>query len=412
MGGSGNGNNSTCNQVKEGIHVCHTHTCTCTCTSATTKGMGGNGSGNGNNSTCVGRQQSQSQETNYSHKSERRKKSHHKKKKPFDIQTHQKSSINLRMDFFKRRNGVVREAHGHVVSVGVSVSVVEPVDHVPHVNHVPHVPVDEYEFPALISTPLTLPRNQESTSNNLRPFLAVVNKSILEEATTLVDCDSDELHCVDDPIKAHAQKHGWFSSSSLPLGSSRETSEVHVVSDPIATEAVIQHNTDFSCELSVQNNDGNSTPLTQHFVNHSNLFQCSISDKIREKYRKRWLDIAHEATVREAQRSKDAAKKAADDKKAMAVSWHSALSPVVVVSNKQLDEVHAEKIASKLTPVSDTYIESNSRDTVSVLMGDHVTGESEELWWSGIFSGDVKLLEKMMRSGFEWSSLTLGEIFG
>jgi hypothetical protein len=250
----------------------------------------------------------------------------------------------------------------------------------------------------------------------LRPFLAVVNKAILEEATTLpnCDCDSDELHCVcvDDPIKAHAQKHGWFSSSSLPLGSSRETSEVHAISDPIATEAVIQHNTDFSCELSGQNNDGNSTPLTQHFVNHSNLFQCSISDKIREKYRKRWLDIAHEATVREAQRSKDAVKKAVDDKKAMAVSWHSALSPVVVVSNKQLDEVHAEKIASKLTPVSDTYIESNSRDTVSVLMGDHVAGESEELWWSGIFSGDVKLLEKMMRSGFEWSSLTLGEIFG
>jgi hypothetical protein len=143
------------------------------------------------------------------------------------------------------------------------------------------------------------------------------------------------------------------------------------------------------------------------------LFQHTVTDKIREKYRKRWLDIAREVTVRERQIREAARTEEAVGCVKESHSWHSALSPTVEVSNLQLTEALRHLADSERNERRDASsgVAAQCQDpmTMMMTMTELATQDTDTAWWGSLCSGDVTALQGMMARGFEWNSLTFGE---
>jgi hypothetical protein len=267
------------------------------------------------------------------------------------------------------------------------------------------------DFPTLSSSSSSsLPMNQHNATN----FLAIVRKSIRKESSEVLS----EVQV--DAMKSLARQ-GWYTSSSLLISNQQQQEQEqhkggHVVQSlslpPASSEVEL---VDDRGHATVVSPTASSAPTLLAAVQPAPkyLFQHTITDKIREKYRKKWLDIARHVTIRD-QKARDAAAVLATERSAAVSlyngksgvpSWHAALSPAVDVSNRQLCEVY---IADESAVTSSVDKSSKNKQLTSPAATN--TDGDTNTWWISVCSGDVKRIQEMMERGFEWSALTYGTV--
>ena len=318
------------------------------------------------------------------------------------------------------------------------------------------------EFPSLSSLPAAHSSDHTEDKQAAKNFLAVVHESIRTASEAEAEAETSRALL----FAEEERRKGWFTSTGRihkQQLQQQNASNTMQECDSMLPLASLQDDNEHQCHSKSTHQDSHSisscgslaSPPTRTNSKHTTgryLFQQTITDTIREKYRTRWLDLAREVTLRD-QHAAVLAKEHVDVERAgrsgggggggvKGGNWHSALSSAAVqVSNSLLDARYRHtgmederglergplmaSVAEDLTLSHVNNTSTSSCTSRSMLHDAERTGKSERdgdgdgdsdrdarccAWWRSVCSGDVVGVQDMLQQGFAWSALTFGKV--